>query len=111
MVTAALLMQTCGASTSGSENKGYTSPGGTCNILYEEHARTHQGCLDDTDILQLKCPSLGPRSMRGFDMFTIGDCQSLLLKLTNEQETTKKFNHFKTSCPHSNPFKITFVCV
>jgi len=85
VITAALLMQTCGASTSGSENKGYTSPGGTCNIWYEEHARIHQGSLDDTDILQLKCPSLGPRSMRGFDMFTIGDCQSLLLKLTNER--------------------------
>jgi len=41
--------------------------------------------LDDTDFMQLRCPSLGPRCMRGFEMFTIGDCQSILLKLTNER--------------------------
>jgi hypothetical protein len=40
--------------------------------------------MDDTDFMQMKCPSLGPRFMRGFEMFTIGDCQSILLKLTNE---------------------------
>ena len=41
--------------------------------------------IDDTDFTQLRCPSLGPRCMRGFEIFTIGDCQSILLKLTNEQ--------------------------
>jgi len=41
--------------------------------------------LDDTDFAQLRCPSLGPRCMRGFEMFTIGDCQSILLKLTHER--------------------------
>jgi hypothetical protein len=41
--------------------------------------------VDDTDFMQLRCPSLGPRCMRGFEIFTIGDCQSILLKLTNEQ--------------------------
>jgi len=41
--------------------------------------------LDDTDFMQTRCPSMGPRNMRGFEMFTIGDCQSILLKLTNEQ--------------------------
>jgi hypothetical protein len=41
--------------------------------------------LDDTDFTQLRCPSLGPRCMRGFEIFTIGDCQSILLKLTNER--------------------------
>eukprot|EP00586_Coscinodiscus_wailesii_P018128 CAMPEP_0172517376 /NCGR_PEP_ID=MMETSP1066-20121228/284665_1 /TAXON_ID=671091 /ORGANISM="Coscinodiscus wailesii, Strain CCMP2513" /LENGTH=415 /DNA_ID=CAMNT_0013299359 /DNA_START=277 /DNA_END=1524 /DNA_ORIENTATION=- len=41
--------------------------------------------VDDLDMALLKCPSLGPRAMRGFEMFTIGDCQSLLLKLTNER--------------------------
>lgn len=41
--------------------------------------------VDDTDFMQLRCPSLGPRCMRGFEMFTIGDCQSILLKLTNER--------------------------
>ena len=43
------------------------------------------GWVDDTDFMQLRCPSIGPRCMRGFEMFTIGDCQSILLKLTNEQ--------------------------
>jgi hypothetical protein len=41
--------------------------------------------VDDTDFMQYRCPSLGPRTMRGFEIFTIGDCQSILLKLTNEQ--------------------------
>jgi hypothetical protein len=41
--------------------------------------------LDDTDFELYRCPSLGPRNMRGSEMFTIGDCQSMLLKLTNEQ--------------------------
>jgi len=41
--------------------------------------------MDDTDFMQFRCPSLGPRCMRGFEMFTIGDCQSILLKLTNER--------------------------
>lgn len=41
--------------------------------------------LDDTDFALYRCPSLGPRNMRGSEMFTVGDCQSMLLKLTNEQ--------------------------
>jgi hypothetical protein len=41
--------------------------------------------LDDTDILQYRCPTLGSRHLRGFEMFTVGDCQSMLLKLTNER--------------------------
>ncbi|CAB9505588.1 expressed unknown protein [Seminavis robusta] len=40
--------------------------------------------IDDTDFLQYYCPSLGARNLRGSEMFTIGDCQSILLKLTNE---------------------------
>jgi len=40
---------------------------------------------DDTEFSLLRCPSLGPRTMRGFEMFTVGDCQSILLKLTNER--------------------------
>ena len=40
--------------------------------------------VDDMDFMQYKCPSLGARSLRGAEMFTIGDCQSILLKLTNE---------------------------
>ena len=42
------------------------------------------GWVDDTDFMQYRCPSLAPRHMRGFEMFTVGDCQSILLKLTNE---------------------------
>ncbi|GKY96451.1 hypothetical protein MPSEU_000604600 [Mayamaea pseudoterrestris] len=41
--------------------------------------------MDDATFNQFRCPSLGPRHMRGVDMFTIGDCQSMLLKLTNER--------------------------
>jgi len=41
--------------------------------------------FDDMDLFLMKCPSLGARSIRGFDLFTLGDCQSLLLKLTNER--------------------------
>jgi hypothetical protein len=41
--------------------------------------------LDDTDFMLYRCPSLGARHMRGYEMFTIGDCQSILLKLTNER--------------------------
>jgi len=40
---------------------------------------------DDTDFALYRCPSLGPRQLRGFEMFTIGDCQSILLKLSNER--------------------------
>ena len=39
--------------------------------------------VDDTDFMQYRCPSLGGRHMSGFEMFTVGDCQSILLKLTN----------------------------
>jgi hypothetical protein len=41
--------------------------------------------VDDTDISLFRCPSLGARHMRGFEIFTIGDCQSILLRLTNER--------------------------
>lgn len=74
--------------------------------------------LDDTDFMQIKCPSMGPRNMRGFEMFTIGDCQSILLKLTKEQcavsyckdtktDTKKEINISSEksnifSLPHSN---------
>jgi hypothetical protein len=41
--------------------------------------------LDDTSFAQFRCPSLGPRHLRGVEIFTIADCQSMLLKLTNER--------------------------
>ena len=40
---------------------------------------------DDADFTLMRCPGLGPRNMRGFEMFTVGDCQSVLLKLTHER--------------------------
>lgn len=39
---------------------------------------------DDTDIFQLRCPCPDNGTLRGFDIFTEGDCQSMLLQLTNE---------------------------
>ena len=41
---------------------------------------------DDTDfaLIRCPCPSLDGGFIRGFDIFTLGDCQSILLKLTNE---------------------------
>jgi len=41
--------------------------------------------VDDLEMSQYQCHSLGPRHLRGFEMFTIGDCQSMLLKLCNER--------------------------
>ena len=50
--------------------------------------------VDDTQFSLYRCPSLGPRNLRGFEMFTVGDCQSILLKLTNErcQELRRELN-------------------
>ena len=41
--------------------------------------------VDDNDLSQYRCHSLGPRHLKGVEMFTIGDCQSILLKLSNER--------------------------
>jgi hypothetical protein len=40
--------------------------------------------LDDTDFMLMRCQSLGAGMMKGFEMFTIGDCQSMLLKITSD---------------------------
>mmetsp|Transcript_18547 Transcript_18547/g.28841 ORF Transcript_18547/g.28841 Transcript_18547/m.28841 type:complete len:753 (-) Transcript_18547:87-2345(-) len=42
------------------------------------------GWLDDADLMQKRCFYLNGKNLSGFDIFTKGDCQSLLLKLTNE---------------------------
>jgi hypothetical protein len=52
--------------------------------------------MDDADFMQMRCPSLGPRFMRGFEMFTIGDCQSILLKLTNERCIVSTLTEFSS---------------
>ena len=43
--------------------------------------------LDDTDFMLMRCQSLGAGMMKGFEMFTIGDCQSMLLKMTSDNCT------------------------
>eukprot|EP00559_Dactyliosolen_fragilissimus_P000102 CAMPEP_0184874408 /NCGR_PEP_ID=MMETSP0580-20130426/42381_1 /TAXON_ID=1118495 /ORGANISM="Dactyliosolen fragilissimus" /LENGTH=1530 /DNA_ID=CAMNT_0027377423 /DNA_START=128 /DNA_END=4720 /DNA_ORIENTATION=- len=63
----------------------YISFTNTDDNLYSNSSYQKVSWVDDTDFTLLKCPSLGPRSMRGSEMFTVGDCQSMLLKLTNEQ--------------------------
>mmetsp|Transcript_22908 Transcript_22908/g.25538 ORF Transcript_22908/g.25538 Transcript_22908/m.25538 type:complete len:1192 (+) Transcript_22908:91-3666(+) len=41
--------------------------------------------VDDNELSQYRCHSIGPRHLKGVEMFTIGDCQSILLKLCNER--------------------------
>ncbi|KAG7356662.1 hypothetical protein IV203_001348 [Nitzschia inconspicua] len=41
--------------------------------------------VDDLELSQYRCHSIGPRHLKGVEMFTIGDCQSILLKLCNER--------------------------
>ncbi|KAL3788293.1 hypothetical protein HJC23_002867 [Cyclotella cryptica] len=43
--------------------------------------------LDETDFALMRCQSLGAGTMKGFEMFTIGDCQSILLKMTSDNCT------------------------
>ncbi len=40
--------------------------------------------VDETDFSLLRCSSLESGNLRGYDIFTEGDCQSILLKLTND---------------------------
>jgi len=51
--------------------------------------------VDDNALSQYRCHSLGPRHLKGVEMFTIGDCQSILLKLSNErcQELRAELNY------------------
>ena len=62
--------------------KRYTSTYGSSRSNYYWEARRW---VDDTDFAMYRCPSLGGRHMRGIEIFTIGDCQSMLLKLTNDK--------------------------
>jgi len=41
--------------------------------------------VDDMELTQYRCHSIGPRHLKGAEMFTIGDCQSILLKLCNDR--------------------------
>jgi hypothetical protein len=50
--------------------------------------------VDDSELSRYRCHSIGPRHLKGAEMFTIGDCQSILLKLCNERciELRKELN-------------------
>jgi len=54
---------------------------------YPEYWMEEVTWLDDTDFMMMKCQSLGAGTMKGFEMFTIGDCQSILLKMTSDNCT------------------------
>jgi hypothetical protein len=51
-----------------------------CDVSWFEEVKW----LDDTDFMTMRCQSLGAGMLKGFEMFTIGDCQSMLLKMTSD---------------------------
>ena len=57
------------------------------NPLYKQYWLEEVRWLDDTDFMLMKCQSLGAGTMKGFEMFTIGDCQSILLRMTSDNAT------------------------
>ncbi len=57
------------------------------NPFYKQYWLEEVRWLDDTDFMLMKCQSLGAGTMKGFEMFTIGDCQSILLKMTSDNAT------------------------
>ena len=67
-----------------SRNCSFNDPSWDAEFDTPQYAWEEVTWVDDTEFLQYRCPSLGSRSLRGTEMFTIGDCQSILLKLTNE---------------------------
>jgi len=72
----------------------------------------HVEWVDDMDFIRHSCPSLGARNLRGSEMFTIGDCQSILLKLTNEScmvSPTTKFQYkLLVAAFHLSPSRCSF---
>ena len=68
----------------------FTTTGARGRDYYWEPVRW----VDDTDFVQYRCPSLGAKHFRGSEIFTVGDCQSILLKLTNQRcaELREKLN-------------------
>jgi hypothetical protein len=65
------------------------SPRGVAENTWEEVT-----WIDDMEMSRYRCHSIGPRHLKGTEMFTIGDCQSILLKLCNErcQELRRALN-------------------
>lgn len=50
------------------------------------------GWIDDTDFCLIKC--FGAKILRGSGIFTVGDCQSMLLKLTHEHLEVSELRYF-----------------
>ena len=57
------------------------------NPFYKQYWLEEVHWLDDTDFMMMRCQSLEAGTMKGFEMFTIGDCQSILLKMTSDNAT------------------------
>ena len=57
------------------------------NDIMHRYWREEVKWLDDTDFMQMRCQSIGGAMMKGFEMFTIGDCQSILLRMTSDNCT------------------------
>jgi hypothetical protein len=67
----------------------------------EQHTWEEVTWHDDLELSLYRCHSIGPRHLRGFEMFTIGDCQSILLKLCNQQclvSTTAFISRRRSRC-------------
>ena len=63
--------------------------------------------MDDTDFMLMRCQSLGAGTMKGFEMFTIGDCQSILLKMTSDNCTVRIIIHFGSQ----NLYDVNLTCL
>lgn len=61
-----------------------------CDVSWFEEVKW----LDDTDFMIMRCQSLGLGMLKGFEMFTIGDCQSMLLKMTSDNCLVSRSTHF-----------------
>jgi len=54
---------------------------------YPRHWLEEVKWVDDHDFMLMRCQSVNSGSMKGFEMFTIGDCQTMLLKMTSDNCT------------------------
>jgi len=90
---------------------GGSSNGWDTRSPYMQHRWEEVTWLDDLGISLYRCHSIGPRHLRGFEMFTIGDCQSILLKLCNQQcvvSTGSLLCHLDSGSFDINNFSIDF---
>jgi hypothetical protein len=72
-----------------------------CSHIHVSHERV--GWIDDTEFSLVRC--FGSKTLRGFNIFTVGDCRSMLLKLTHENcEVSFRCNHFPIHYMYSKCF-------